>query len=161
MYFYVPVMRIGLIQRIPNVRKISSYPFHRNRPRWYSAPPCQAQPGGLLDWLLHPANATASLSTPSLLSGFLMDWEIYHHYEVEMPIKEPQPMPSMCGSHTREQPKAEEPAGLCHLPTSSVRAGTSSTPFSGAQLHETVHNYSGIARHIYFFDLPYAHIRTM
>jgi hypothetical protein len=138
-YFDVPRMRSAYPPDF--LRSGIAYAFHPHRDTWYSAPSCQ------LNWWmpmypLEPDNAMAFY--PSYFSEPVKNnSEIYNYYEWN--TKNRATAAQHVKTDTREQPKPQQeldPVTVRLLPPPG-----SIILFSGAQLHETVENTTGIARY--------------
>ncbi|MGH8931343.1 MAG: hypothetical protein ACRDZO_12140 [Egibacteraceae bacterium] len=131
-----------------------AYAFHPHRDTWYSAPYCQ------LNWWLPvygilPSNCLAfhpryfSVPVPN-------DSEIYNYYRWNAESR------ATAANHvktdTRKQPKPLEPIDR-EPQTRLVCPPGGLILFSGAQLHETVPNTSGLAR--YSMDFRTAHLADL
>lgn len=147
-YFDVPRMRSAYPTDF--LTSGIAYAFHPHRDTWYSAPPCQLNWWTPI-WPLHPDNAMGFY--PRYFSEPVPNnSEIYNYYEWN--AKNRASAAQHVRSDTREQPKAQEPVEpvtfrLLPQPGSIIL-------FSGAQLHETVPNSSGIAR--YSIDFRTVHL---
>lgn len=127
-----------------------AYAFHPHRDTWYSAPPCQ------LNWWipvypLQPDNAMGFypryFSEPVRNSS-----ETYNYYDWNS--RNRASAAAHVRSDTREQPKPQqpvEPPSIRYLPPPG-----GVILFSGAQLHETVPNTTGMAR--YSIDFRTVHL---
>ncbi|HVV66367.1 MAG TPA: hypothetical protein VHC42_12940 [Rhizomicrobium sp.] len=118
-----------------------AYAFHPHRDTWYSAPHCQ------INWWMpvYPL-------LPDNAMGFYPDYfsrpvanssETYNYYRWNAESRAA--AASQVGKDTREQPKPLEPirgVSMRYLPPPGGVIA-----FSGAQLHETVANTTGIARY--------------
>ena len=147
-YFDVPRMRSAYPSHF--LSSGIAYAFHAHRDTWYSAPMCQ------INWWfpIYPVEPGNSMA-------FYPDYfdkpvknnsEIYNYYEWNS--KHRANAAKHVKSDTREQPKPQEkivPPSVCYLPPPG---GT--ILFSGAQLHETVPNTTGMAR--YSIDFRTVHL---
>jgi len=138
-YFDVPRLRSAY----PTTYLTSgiAYAFHPHRDTWYSAPMCQ------INWWLPifeitPENCMAFypkyFHTPVRNNSDIYnyaEWNRKNRVEAAKHVK----------SDTREQPKPQEEVGTDSIQIICPPAGL--ILFSGAQLHETVPNTSGIARY--------------
>ena len=118
-----------------------AYAFHPHRDTWYSAPQCQ------LNWWIpiypvHPDNAMgfyprhfeeAVLNSSSTYNYY--EWNTNNRATAAQNIK----------TDTRIQPKAQVPIDKVNLRYLPPAGGI--IIFSGAQLHETVENSTGVARY--------------
>lgn len=147
-YFDVPRMRSAY--PVDYLTSGIAYAFHPHRDTWYSAPFCQINWWFPLHELLpdnclafHPLYFDRAVANNS---------EIYNYYEWNKNSREH--AAQHVRSDTREQPKAQVPIERHDLriivPTGALIL------FSGAQLHETVPNTSGVAR--YSIDFRTVHI---
>jgi hypothetical protein len=138
-YFDVPRMRSAY----PTTYLTSgiAYAFHPHRDTWYSAPMCQ------INWWLPifeitPQNCLAfypmyfdrAIQNNSEIYNYA-DWNRRSRVEAARHVK----------SDTREQPKPQEKVDTDPIKIICPPAGL--ILFSGAHLHETVPNTSGIARY--------------
>jgi hypothetical protein len=127
-----------------------AYAFHPHRDTWYSAPPCQ------LNWWLpiyplHTENAMGFY--PRYFSEPIKNnSEIYNYYEWNE--KNRATAAQHVRTDTREQPKAQQEIEALTVRLLPPPGGI--ILFSGAQLHETVPNHSGVAR--YSIDFRTVHL---
>jgi hypothetical protein len=118
-----------------------AYAFHPHRDTWYSAPMCQ------INWWLpifelatenclafYPKYFHEAIQNNSYIYNYA-EWNQKSRVEAAKHIK----------SDTREQPKPQEKVEA--EPIKIICAPAAVILFSGAQLHETVPNTSGIARY--------------
>jgi hypothetical protein len=118
-----------------------SYAFHPHRDTWYSAPPCQ------LNWWLpvyelaadnamafHPHYWSSGVRNSSRIYNYA-EWNRTSRFNAAQHVK----------TDTRPQPKAEEPVQLDPQVRVLPPVG-GALIFSGAQLHSTVPNTSGVTR---------------
>jgi len=147
-YFDVPRMRSAYPSHF--LSSGIAYAFHPHRDTWYSAPMCQ------INWWfpIYPIE-------PGNGMGFYPDYfdkpvknnsEIYNYYEWN--AKNRATAAQHVKSDTREQPKPQEkinPPSICY-----VSPPGAPILFSGAQLHETIANATGVAR--YSIDFRTVHI---
>jgi hypothetical protein len=148
LYFDVPRLRSAYPSHF--LSSGIAYAFHPHRDTWYSAPLCQ------LNWWipiypLDPNNAMAFypryFGEPVQNSS-----EIYNYYEWN--TKSRATAAQHVKSDTREQPKPQQqldPPTIRYLPPPG-----GVIVFSGAQLHETVPNTTGLAR--YSIDFRTVHL---
>ncbi len=138
-YFDVPRMRSAYPPQF--LRSGIAYAFHAHRDTWYSAPMCQ------LNWWipiypLEPDNAMAFY--PRYFSEPVRNnSEIFNYYEWN--TKSRATAAQHVKTDTREQPKPQQdldPVTVRLLPPPGAII-----LFSGAQLHETVENTTGVARY--------------
>ncbi len=138
-YFDVPRMRSAYAPHF--LRSGIAYAFHPHRDTWYSAPMCQ------LNWWLpiYPLDPDNSMGFyPRYFSEPVQNnSEIFNYYEWNTKNR------ATAAQHikvdTREQPKPQQaldPVTVRVLPPPGAMI-----VFSGAQLHETVENTSGVARY--------------
>jgi hypothetical protein len=148
LYFDVPRMRSAYPADF--LSSGIAYAFHPHRDTWYSAPPCQ------LNWWLpiyplHQENAMAF--HPRYFSEAIKNnSEIYNYYEWN--AKNRATAAQHVHRDTREQPKAQQEIERVTIRLLPPPGGI--VLFSGAQLHETVQNHSGIAR--YSVDFRTVHL---
>jgi hypothetical protein len=127
-----------------------AYAFHPHRDTWYSAPHCQ------LNWWmpiypLHPENSMGFY--PRYFAETIVNnSEIYNYYEWN--AKNRATAAQHVRGDTREQPKAQQEIDGVTVRLLPPPGGI--ILFSGAQLHETVPNRSGIAR--YSIDFRTVHL---
>jgi hypothetical protein len=147
-YFDVPRMRSAYPSDF--LSSGIAYAFHPHRDTWYSAPMCQ------LNWWLpiFPVD-------PNNGMGFYPrhfedpvenNSEIYNYYEWN--TKNRASAAQHVKSDTREQPKPQGPVDKINFRYVPPPGGL--ILFSGAQLHETVENTTGIAR--YSIDFRTVHV---
>ena len=118
-----------------------AYAFHPHRDTWYSAPFCQ------INWWLpvwdievrnclafHPRYFDAAVENSSAIYNYY-EWNTKSRASASQHVR----------SDTREQPKLTKP--IEHLDVRLLVPPGGIILFSGAQLHETVPNTSGIARY--------------
>lgn len=127
-----------------------AYAFHPHRDTWYSAPMCQ------INWWLPvfeitPINGMA-FHPRYFREGVANNSEIYNYSEWNK--KNRLEAAKHVGSDTREQPKPQEAIERQDIRLVCPPGGL--ILFSGAQLHETVENMSGIAR--YSIDFRTVHL---
>lgn len=148
LYFDVPRLRSAYPSHF--LSSGIAYAFHPHRDTWYSAPMCQ------LNWWLpiyplEPDNAMGFY--PRYFDEAVKNnSEIYNYYEWN--AKNRASAAKHVKSDTREQPKAQQaldPVTVRYLPPPG-----GIIVFSGAQLHETVPNTTGIAR--YSIDFRTVHL---
>jgi len=139
LYFDVPRMRSAYPSDF--LTSGIAYAFHPHRDMWYSAPFCQ------LNWWIpiYPLKPNNCLGFyPRYFhEGVANNSEIYNYYEWNE--KNRATAAQHVKSDTREQPKAQqelEPVTVRFLPPPG-----GIILFSGAQLHETVPNETGVARY--------------
>lgn len=147
-YFDVPRMRSAY----PSDYLTSgiAYAFHPHRDTWYSAPPCQ------INWWVpiyeigpdncmafHPRYFTEPVRNNSEIYDYA-EWNRRHRLEAAKHVR----------SDTREQPKPQQPIERQELRVICAPGGA--ILFSGAHLHETVPNTSGVAR--YSLDFRTVHL---
>lgn len=139
LYFDVPRMRSAYPSHF--LSSGIAYAFHPHRDTWYSAPQCQ------LNWWIpiypvHPDNAMgfyprhfeeAVLNSSSTYNYY--EWNTNNRATAAQNIK----------TDTRIQPKALAPIDKVNLRYLPPAGGI--IIFSGAQLHETVENSTGVARY--------------
>lgn len=139
LYFDVPRLRSAYPKDF--LTSGIAYAFHPHRDMWYSAPFCQ------LNWWipiypLQPNNCMGFY--PRYFNeGVVNNSEIYNYYEWNE--KNRATAAQHVKSDTRQQPKAQqelEPVTVRFLPPPG-----GIILFSGAQLHETVPNETGVARY--------------
>jgi hypothetical protein len=138
-YFDVPRLRSAY----PTTYLTSgiAYAFHPHRDTWYSAPMCQ------INWWLpifditsqnclafYPKYFHRAITNNSEIYNYA-EWNRRNRVEAAKHVK----------SDTREQPKPQEEVDADPIKIICPPAGL--ILFSGAQLHETVPNTSGIARY--------------
>ncbi len=148
LYFDVPRMRSAYPSGF--LSSGIAYAFHPHRDTWYSAPQCQ------LNWWLpiYPISANNGMGFyPRHFSkGVANNSEIYNYYEWNTRNR------STASQHvkndTREQPKPQEPIEDVSMRYVPPPGGV--ILFSGAQLHETVENTTGLAR--YSIDFRTVHL---
>ncbi|QKV17931.1 hypothetical protein [Oricola thermophila] len=148
LYFDVPRLRSAYPEGF--LSSGIAYAFHPHRDTWYSAPNCQ------LNWWMpvYPIQAENSM-------GFYPRYfdepvennsEIYNYYEWN--TKNRASAAKYVKKDTREQPKPQQdldPTTVRFLPPPG-----GIILFSGAQLHETVPNLTGVAR--YSIDFRTVHL---
>jgi hypothetical protein len=130
-----------------------AYAFHPHRDTWYSAPMCQ------LNWWLpiyditsenclafYPEYFTKPLSNNSEIYNYY-EWNRVNRANAALHVK----------SDSREQPKLQEPIESRDVRLLCPPAGI--ILFSGAHLHETVPNTSGVAR--YSIDFRTVHLNDV
>ena len=127
-----------------------AYAFHPHRDTWYSAPM------GQINWWLPvfeitPTNGMA-FHPRYFREGVANNSEIYNYSEWNK--KNRLEAAKHVGSDTREQPKPQEAVERQDIRLVCPPGGL--ILFSGAQLHETVENMSGIAR--YSIDFRTVHL---
>ena len=138
-YFDVPRMRSAYPPHF--LRSGIAYAFHPHRDTWYSAPMCQ------LNWWmpiypLEPDNSMAFY--PRYFSEPIQNnSEIYNYYEWN--TKSRATAAQHVKTDTREQPKPQQQ--LDRVTVRLLPPSGASILFSGAQLHETVENTTGVARY--------------
>ena len=138
-HFDVPRLRSAYPSHF--LRSGIAYAFHPHRDTWYSAPMCQ------LNWWipiypLDPDNAMAFY--PRYFSEPVENnSEIYNYYEWN--TKNRATAAQHVKSDTREQPKPQQELDRVTVRLLPPPAGC--IVFSGAQLHETVENTTGVARY--------------
>ena len=138
-YFDVPRMRSAYPPHF--LRSGIAYAFHPHRDTWYSAPMCQ------LNWWmpiysLEPDNAMAFY--PRYFSEPVQNnSEIFNYYEWN--TKNRATAAQHIKADTREQPKPQQE--LDRVTMRLLPPPGAMIVFSGAQLHETVENTSGVARY--------------
>ena len=147
-YFDVPRMRSAYPSDF--LSSGIAYAFHAHRDTWYSAPLCQ------INWWfpIYPIEAGNSMAFyPHYFDRPIKNnSEIYNYYEWNS--KHRATAAQHVRSDTREQPKPQEKIGappICFLPPPGGLI-----LFSGAQLHETVANTTGLAR--YSIDFRTVHL---
>jgi hypothetical protein len=147
-YFDVPRMRSAY----PSDYLTSgiAYAFHPHRDTWYSAPMCQ------LNWWL-PIYDIVSENCLAFYPEYFAkplanNSEIYNYYEWNRVNRAS--AAQHVKSDTREQPKLQEPIESRDLRIICPPGGI--IIFSGAHLHETVPNTSGVAR--YSIDFRTVHL---
>jgi ectoine hydroxylase-related dioxygenase (phytanoyl-CoA dioxygenase family) len=127
-----------------------AYAFHPHRDTWYSAPACQ------INWWLPifditPENCLAFY--PEYFDqAVLNNSEIYNYYDWN--ARSRADAAKHVRSDTREQPKAQQDIARRDMRVICPPGGI--ILFSGAQLHETVPNTSGVAR--YSIDFRTVHL---
>jgi len=139
LYFDVPRMRSAYPSHF--LSSGIAYAFHPHRDTWYSAPMCQ------INWWLPIYTVD-----PDNAMGFYLSYfdapvknnsEIYNYYEWNS--KNRATAAQHIKKDTREQPKPQQELNerslRCLPPPGGIIA------FSGAQLHETVPNTTGVARY--------------
>jgi hypothetical protein len=138
-YFDVPRMRSAYPSDF--LSSGIAYAFHAHRDTWYSAPLNQ------INWWfpIYPIEAGNSMAFyPYYFDRPVKNnSEIYNYYEWN--TKHRATAAQHVKTDTREQPKPQqeiEPPAICLLPKPG-----SVILFSGAQLHETVPNTTGLARY--------------
>jgi hypothetical protein len=147
-YFDVPRMRSAY--PADYLTSGIAYAFHPHRDTWYSAPPCQ------INWWLpiyditpdncmafHPRYFNEPVANNS---------EIYNYYEWNR--KNRAEAAQHVRADTREQPKPQQPIERQEIRLVCPPGGM--ILFSGAHLHETVPNTSGVAR--YSIDFRTVHL---
>lgn len=128
-----------------------SYAFHPHRDTWYSAPHCQ------INWWMPvydvvPENIMA-FHSPYWDRGVRNGSRHYNYAEWNRTSRST--AAQHIGQDTRRQPKAEEPVdGDSHIRVVPPVGGM--LVFSGAQMHSTVSNSSGVTR--YSIDFRTVHI---
>jgi hypothetical protein len=138
-YFDVPRLRSAYPSHF--LRSGIAYAFHPHRDTWYSAPMCQ------LNWWLpiyslDPNNAMAFY--PRYFSEPVKNnSEIYNYYEWN--TKSRATAAQHVKADTREQPKPQQE--LERVTVRLLPPPGAIIVFSGAQLHETVENTTGVARY--------------
>ena len=148
LYFDVPRMRSAYPADF--LTSGIAYAFHPHRDTWFSAPLCQ------LNWWmpiypLHPDNSMGFY--PRYFAETIVNSsEIYNYYEWN--AKNRATAAQHVRGDTREQPKAQQEIDGVTVRLLPPPGGI--ILFSGAQLHETVPNLSGIAR--YSVDFRTVHL---
>ncbi len=148
LYFDVPRLRSAY--PCDFVSSGIAYAFHPHRDTWYSAPMCQ------LNWWI-PAYPVEPDNAMGFYPGYFSEpvknnSEIYNYYEWN--TKNRASAAQHVKKETREQPKPQQelqPVTVRYLPPPG-----GIIVFSGAQLHETVPNTSGVAR--YSIDFRTVHL---
>jgi hypothetical protein len=148
LYFDVPRMRSAY--PVDFLTSGIAYAFHPHRDTWYSAPPCQ------LNWWLpiYPLHQENAMGFYPRYFGepIKNNSEIYNYYEWNEKNR------ATAAQHvrrdTREQPKAQQEIENVTVRLLPPPGGI--ILFSGAQLHETVPNHSGVAR--YSIDFRTVHL---
>jgi hypothetical protein len=148
LYFDVPRMRSAY--PVDFLTSGIAYAFHPHRDTWYSAPPCQ------LNWWLpiyplHQENAMGFYPR-YFAEAIKNNSEIYNYYEWNE--KNRATAAQHVRTDTREQPKAQQEIDNVTVRLLPPPGGI--ILFSGAQLHETVPNHSGVAR--YSIDFRTVHL---
>ncbi|MGQ0619550.1 MAG: hypothetical protein ACT4QA_06475 [Panacagrimonas sp.] len=148
LYFDVPRMRSAYPSDF--LSSGIAYAFHPHRDTWYSAPMCQ------LNWWmpiypLHPDNAMGFYPR-YFAEPVRNNSEIYNYYEWNE--KNRASAAQHVRQDTREQPKPQMEIDKVTLRALPPPGGL--IVFSGAQLHETVQNSSGIGR--YSIDFRTVHL---
>lgn len=138
-YFDVPRMRSAYPTNY--LTSGIAYAFHPHRDTWYSAPMCQ------INWWL-PIYDIVSENCLAFYPEYFNqplanNSEIYNYYEWNRVNRAS--AAQHVKSDTREQPKLQEPISSRDLRVICPPGGV--ILFSGAQLHETVPNTSGLARY--------------
>jgi hypothetical protein len=138
-YFDVPRMRSAYPLHF--LRSGIAYAFHPHRDTWYSAPLCQ------LNWWmpiypLEPNNAMAFYPR-YFREPVQNNSEIYNYYEWN--TKSRATAAQHVKTDTREQPKPQQE--LDRVTVRLLPPPGAIIVFSGAQLHETVENTTGVARY--------------
>jgi hypothetical protein len=151
-YFDVPRLRTSTSDEYLSTG--ISYAFHPHRDTWYSAPQCQ------INWWLPvydvvPENVMAF--HPSYWDRGVRNGSRDYNY-AEWNRTSRLTAAQHIGKDTRKQPMAEEPLDVDHHirvvpPVGSVLV------FSGAQMHSTVSNTSGVTR--FSIDFRTVHIRDV
>ncbi len=138
-YFDVPRMRSAYPSHF--LSSGIAYAFHPHRDTWYSAPQCQ------LNWWIpiYPVHADNAMGfyprhfeegVPNSSSTYnYYEWNTNNRATAAQNIK----------TDTRIQPKAQGPIDKVNLRYLPPAGGI--IIFSGAQLHETVENSTGVARY--------------
>jgi hypothetical protein len=147
-FFDVPRMRSAYPSDF--LRSGIAYAFHPHRDTWYSAPMCQ------LNWWipvypLHPSN-TMAFYPRYFHEPVKNSSETYNYYEWN--TKNRATAAQHVKSDTRVQPRPQQeldPVTVRLLPPPGAIV-----VFSGAQLHETVENTSGLSR--YSIDFRTVHL---
>ena len=139
LYFDVPRMRSAYPSDF--LTSGIAYAFDPHRDTWYSAPMCQ------LNWWipiypLHPDNSMGFYPR-HFGEGVENNSEIYNYYEWNE--KNRATAAQHVKTDTRQQPKAQQEIEKVTVRFLPPPGGT--ILFSGAQLHETVPNFSGVARY--------------
>ncbi|OHV81839.1 hypothetical protein [Ensifer sp. LCM 4579] len=148
LYFDVPRMRSAYPSHF--LSSGIAYAFHPHRDTWYSAPMCQ------INWWfpiyrIDPDNAMGFY--PGYFdSPVKNNSEIYNYYEWN--TKNRASAAQHVKSDSREQPKPQQELNERSLRYLPPPGGI--IAFSGAQLHETVPNTTGVAR--YSIDFRTVHI---
>jgi hypothetical protein len=148
LYFDVPRMRSAYPSDF--LSSGIAYAFHPHRDTWYSAPMCQ------LNWWLpiypidpnngmgfYPRNFSKPVENNSVIYNYY-EWNTKNRASAAQHVK----------SDTREQPKPQGPIDPVNLRYVPPPGGI--ILFSGAQLHETVQNTTGVAR--YSIDFRTVHV---
>jgi len=138
-YFDVPRMRSAYPAGFLSTG--IAYAFHAHRDTWYSAPPCQ------INWWMpiFPINSRNCLAIyPTYFNKPLANnSEVYNYYRWNATCR------ATAAQHvqtdTREQPKPQEP--VIGKPIRLLPEPGGMILFSGAHLHATVENTSGVARY--------------
>jgi hypothetical protein len=148
LYFDVPRMRSAYPS--PFLSSGIAYAFHPHRDTWYSAPMCQ------INWWIpiYPIDPDNSMGFyPGYFDAPVKNnSDIYNYYDWN--TKSRADAAKHVKSDTREQPKPQqelEGQSLRYLPPPGGIIA-----FSGAQLHETVPNTTGVAR--YSIDFRTVHL---
>lgn len=148
LYFDVPRMRSAYPSHF--LSSGIAYAFHPHRDTWYSAPMCQ------INWWIpiYPIDPDNSMGFyPGYFDAPVRNnSEIYNYYDWN--TKGRADAAKHVKSDTREQPKPQqelEGQSLRYLPPPGGVIA-----FSGAQLHETVPNTTGVAR--YSIDFRTVHL---
>ncbi|MEZ5995815.1 MAG: hypothetical protein R3C25_08670 [Hyphomonadaceae bacterium] len=154
LYFDVPRMRSAYPSHF--LSSGIAYAFHPHRDTWYSAPQCQ------LNWWLpiYPLDRNNGMGfyPRHFEEPVANNSEIYNYYEWN--TKNRASAAQHVRSDTREQPKASQEIDTTTLRYLPPPGGI--ILFSGAQLHESVKNTTGVAR--YSIDFRTVHlddVRTM
>jgi hypothetical protein len=147
-YFDVPRMRSAYPTNY--LTSGIAYAFHPHRDTWYSAPMCQ------LNWWLpiydivrencmafYPEYFDTAVANNSVIYNY-EEWNRVNRRDAAKHVK----------SDTREQPKLQEPIASRDVRLLCPPGGL--ILFSGAHLHETVPNTSGVAR--YSIDFRTVHL---
>lgn len=147
-YFDVPRMRSAYPTHY--ITSGIAYAFHPHRDTWYSAPMCQ------INWWLPIFDITSQncmafypqyFSRPVRNNSEIYNYEEWNKHSRLDAAKHVR-------SDNREQPKPQEPIDAQDIRLLCPAGGT--IMFSGAHLHETVPNTSGIAR--YSIDFRTVHL---
>jgi hypothetical protein len=150
-YFDVPRMRSAYPSNY--LTSGIAYAFHPHRDTWYSAPMCQ------LNWWL-PIYDIVSENCLAFYPQYFdkplsNNSEIYNYYEWNRVSRAS--AVQYVKSDTREQPKLQQPIESHDLRILCPPGGL--IIFSGAHLHETVPNTSGVAR--YSIDFRTVHLEDV
>lgn len=148
LYFDVPRLRSAYPSQF--LSSGIAYAFHPHRDTWYSAPPCQ------LNWWIpvYPIEADNAMGfyPRHFTEGVPNNSEIYNYYDWN--TKNRASAAQHVKSDTREQPKPQGPLDKVNMRYLPPPGGI--ILFSGAQLHETVENTTGVAR--YSIDFRTVHL---